>query len=657
MYSCHCLYYIFISACIRVLIRSLYTCVHAHLHNEALVSLVSLQTDNGAAQPEPTALKPKRKPPAVPAGKKVEETISSSSTHTAVGQEKVTQPVQARRQEQIDGGKDKEPAKAVSVPRRRAPGVPAGSRKPRSHMPNEGGERARPARPPQQLRRMRPIPPPPSMPCPPPPIKPRTKLQQKQHSSSDDQLSEPRKEAISSSAPSSVAPVPAERKKASTSISAILQAAVEGDDTDTKAETREDPPAANPPVVAARQPLNKEDSVTVPLPAATDEAKQPPRKLPKPPVLPKTKAAVNAWKHRISSSSLTEEVELGAEGSDGASTQRTKTGTVAMAAGKQEGGKGQGGKPALAPKPKPPARFSSLSDAVETSTDPTDANNTHKEANKPESAPLEAIAEKNAAGVVKPSHSPPLPRPREPGSTDGEEIVESSKKPTATAEPNKKEEVADKGRRLSQTGEKPAVPKKPDSLVKATRRQPPAPPPGSPISVPQRRGSPLTVRKYKPPRPLQVPKLAKQTTAESTTSDGVEVPPGSQQSVAALGRPSSAKEKPARPPPPTFTAQPRNVPNTSTFFLGTVPTPAPRKNISKPADAAPEVEGEGRGDADLRSLKRVISPYTARHPDELTIRMGDSISELEPPNSTGMCYGMLDNGQTGLYPSDCVENW
>ena len=467
-----------------------------------------------------------------------------------MGQEKATRPVPVGAQEQNVAGKEQEATKAVLVPRRRAPGVPAGKRKPRSQTPHERHERARSARPAQQLRRMRPIPPPPSMPCPPPPIKPRTKLKQKQHSSSDNQPSEPA--AISSSAPSSMAPIPAERKKANSSITAILQAALDEDDTGAKAETRAAPSAASPPVVAARQLPKKEDTVTARPPASTNGTTEPPQKQkpPKPPVLPKTKAAVDAWK-RLSTSSFTEEVESGAEGVD--RTRQTKKGTGATATDVQEGGKVQGSKPVPAPKPRPPARFSSLSDTAEASANLPDATHTRKEADKPQPASLETIAEKNNAGVVKPSYSPPLPKPRDPGTADEGKPTEGPTKAPATAELNKTEDVADKGRRVSQTGEKPAVPKKPDSLVKATRRQPPAPPPGSPVLGPQQqRGSPFTVRKYKPARPPQLPKLAKQTAAESTTNDAVSVPPGSQPAVGAVEHPAPAKEKPARPPPPTF---------------------------------------------------------------------------------------------------------
>lgn len=624
--------------------------------NVITLLLLSLQTDSRDAQHETTSLKPKRKPPAVPAAKKTEDSAPSSS-HVAVEQ-KATQPVPVVRREQTDGGKDQEPAKAASVPRRRAPGIPAGRRKPRrSQMPREGDERAHPARPPQQLRRMRPIPPPPSMACPPPPIKPRTKLMQRQRNLSDDQLSEAGKEAISSSAPSSMAPVPAERKKASSSISAILLGALEEDSTNAKTETKVASSAANPPVVASRQLSKKEDPVTAPPPAPASETKVTQQKPPKPPVLPKTKAAVAAWKRRLSSSSFTDEAELGEESADGTRTRQAKTEIVATATDTRKGAKVQGGKPVPSPKPRPPARLSSLSDAL------SDATGTPKEVGKSPSPPLEAIAEKSSAGGVKPSYSPPLPKPRETGAADGGKLTGGSTEPTASGEPTKKADVADKGRKLSQSGEKPAVPKKPDSLVNATRRQPPAPPPGSPVLVPHRRGSPFVVRKYKPPRPLQLPKLAKQT-AESATNDNVSTSPGSQHLVGTVPPPAPVKEKPARPPPPTvptqpqtFKAQPRNVPNTSTFFLGAVPSPAPRKTVATSAEVAPEVDGKDGGDAELRNLKRVISPYTAQHPDELTIRLGDCLSELEPANSRGMCYGMLDNGQTGLYPADCIENW
>ena len=51
----------------------------------------------------------------------------------------------------------------------------------------------------------------------------------------------------------------------------------------------------------------------------------------------------------------------------------------------------------------------------------------------------------------------------------------------------------------------------------------------------------------------------------------------------------------------------------------------------------------------------MISPYIARESDQLTLSVGDSVSEIKPSNKAGFCYGMLDNGQTGLYLSDCVE--
>ena len=597
---------------------------------------------------KPTSRKPKRKPPAVPTAKKVEEKASSSGTPPVARQEKATQPVQVTGREQTDGGK--EPVKAASAPRRRAPGVPANKQKSRSRT-SEGSDKARPTRPPPQLRRMRPIPPPPSAPCPPPPIKPRTKLQQKQRSSSEDQPPEPQKEAISA-----VAPVPVERKtKATPSISAILQSVLEGDDTDVTTAAGAASSGASPPVTA-RQPPKKEDSIVPPPSSAAEEAKEPQRKLPKPPVKPKTKAAVAAWR-RISSSSLSEQAEVGAEGVDGTTTQQTETETGGVVAtGAQEGKPGKGNKPDIAPKPKPPARQSSLSLTADTSTNLTNPTGAPKATEKPQPTSLEAIAEKDKTDDAKPTHPTPLPGSGESGAV-GEPKAAEGNKPTASSEPKKTVDVADKGRQLSQSGEKPAVPKKPDALVKAPRRQPPAPPPGSPVSVPQRRGSPFGARRPKPARPIQLPKLDRHTTAESTTNDGVAEASSPQRSPSISSRPGSGKEKPARPPPPTF-AKPRNVPNTSTFFLGAVPTPVPRKNVPKPAEVPSVVEGdENNDDAELRNLKRVISPYTARNPDELTIKMGDCISELEPPNIRGFCFGMLDNGQTGLYPSDCVENW
>ena len=281
--------------------------------------------------------------------------------------------------------------------------------------------------------------------------------------------------------------------------------------------------------------------------------------------------------------------------------------------------------PKPVPRPRPPPRGSSLSSVVVTGVEKSDTQTTpHDDTSNVDSSRMEntlhgdeGVHDDNTKTADLRSETKPL------GSTS----IDSPSQPVVAQVPDSKpQEKSSK----SNPPAKPSPPKaKPKIVLKSPGRVPPAPPTTSRqkniVTVPQ---------KVKVVRPVRSPVVGEtvEPTKQSTSTADVSSMPGS----------VDLKGKPPRPPPPRT----QNVPNTSTFF----PTPVPRTKVTDPASSSEQ-------EPPSANLRRVISPYVARESDQLTLNLGDSVSEIKPANKAGFCYGMLDNGQTGLYPSDCVEIW
>ena len=473
----------------------------------------------------------------------------------------------------------------------------------------------RSAPPPPNLKGKRPIPPPPTTPCPPPPVRPRTKLPKSQPA---DPVVAPL--AVSRKA---AAPVPTPREPL------VIQ------ETPKSAEATL---SVTPQSAAAPSP--KPRKVLLQNTATTKEAiVEKPTKNPKPAIL-KPKPKVNpasfkrkdesAKKAKITKDLISGPVVLEQADKDQKKVKQPETSEVTKAnqpnsistkETEKEGTLSENDSKvaptdqsienkiemkAPTPKPRPPARNSSLhpvsltADGSSSSVEGASTSPTIKDL--PPSPYEEVVLE------ARPSYPPPT--------------LSQKVETLASTQQNVEEKKEASSRR-------PSVPKKPAKPVKAPRK------------IPSSQKQPVTSAvKPKPSRPTQPPKIGK--TIES---------------------PTFPKKKPARPPLPAIAtisatepvtqSAPVNIPDTSTFFLGL--KPAPQQSPKEGGVAT--LEGEGSDHPGFKNLRRVISPYTAQRKEELTIKIGDTISELEPANGNGYSFGMLDNGQTGLYPSDCVEKW
>lgn len=97
----------------------------------------------------------------------------------------------------------------------------------------------------------------------------------------------------------------------------------------------------------------------------------------------------------------------------------------------------------------------------------------------------------------------------------------------------------------------------------------------------------------------------------------------------------ATKPKPDRPPPPKFTS-----PNDSEK----IPTRAYTVSSTSDVKQEPRIK-----------LRRAKFSYIAKKTGELSFNKGDVLTEMEPKNKNGMCYGMLDNGTSGFYQAKFVE--
>ena len=134
----------------------------------------------------------------------------------------------------------------------------------------------------------------------------------------------------------------------------------------------------------------------------------------------------------------------------------------------------------------------------------------------------------------------------------------------------------------------------------------------------------------------QVPKRRKKSTspeAEPPASSPVKSP--------------SVKPKPERPPPPKFNSPKDPVKDTIKTEDPVKPEVIPRAHTtSSKADVEQETHVK---------LRRARCSYIAKKTGELSFNKGDILTEMEPKNKNGMCYGMLDNGTSGFYQAKFVE--
>ena len=100
---------------------------------------------------------------------------------------------------------------------------------------------------------------------------------------------------------------------------------------------------------------------------------------------------------------------------------------------------------------------------------------------------------------------------------------------------------------------------------------------------------------------------------------------------------SPTKPKPERPPPPKFSS-PQDPVKPEVILRA--------HTISSRDDVAAKTRVK---------LRRAKCSYIAKKTGELSFNKGDVLTEMEPKNKNGMCYGMLDNGTSGFYQDKFVE--
>ncbi|XP_052077238.1 uncharacterized protein DDB_G0284459-like isoform X2 [Mytilus californianus] len=109
--------------------------------------------------------------------------------------------------------------------------------------------------------------------------------------------------------------------------------------------------------------------------------------------------------------------------------------------------------------------------------------------------------------------------------------------------------------------------------------------------------------------------------------------------------------KPKRPPPP-------KTPPASPV------TDSPTAITFSPDYSSNHIQEDGHlqiNDTDNRQnagslLKKAITSYTAQNEDELSFQEGSFIQEISQDDESGICVGMLPNGDTGLYHRSFVED-
>ena len=132
------------------------------------------------------------------------------------------------------------------------------------------------------------------------------------------------------------------------------------------------------------------------------------------------------------------------------------------------------------------------------------------------------------------------------------------------------------------------------------------------------------------------------------------------------------KVPPIRPPPPkvqlssTAIVTKRRSPDSVTGETSTPLSPSsdpthtssslPASVGSSPAHSASSASSPPRPTSPQTptNFYRAKTDYTAQSPSELSLHVGDILIEIDRPTPT-MYYGMLDDGNTGLFPSSAVE--
>ncbi|XP_071125571.1 serine-rich adhesin for platelets-like isoform X6 [Mytilus edulis] len=108
--------------------------------------------------------------------------------------------------------------------------------------------------------------------------------------------------------------------------------------------------------------------------------------------------------------------------------------------------------------------------------------------------------------------------------------------------------------------------------------------------------------------------------------------------------------KPKRPPPPKTppTSPVTDSPKTITFSPNY--SSIPEGGHLQINDTGDNRQNEGS------LLKKAITSYTAQNEDELSFQEGSFIQEISQDDESGVCVGMLPNGDTGLYHKSFVED-
>lgn len=121
--------------------------------------------------------------------------------------------------------------------------------------------------------------------------------------------------------------------------------------------------------------------------------------------------------------------------------------------------------------------------------------------------------------------------------------------------------------------------------------------------------------------------------------------------LARTGSGDHNKRTPSHPPP--LVQQSITASANGTTPTGHTPQSLPASTGSSPAHSAMSPSRSTSPQLPT-TFYRAKWDHTAQSPSELTFHVGDILVEIDRPTS-GMCYGMLDDGTTGLFPASAVE--
>ena len=301
------------------------------------------------------------------------------------------------------------------------------------------------------------------------------------------------------------------------------------------------------------------------------------------------------------------------------------------------------------PKPPPPARSSSLHQRTRHRITPTTADPARDDVDSPDSQET-ADAVRNLRSAP-PSHPPPLrpatagsegsrsdppsfPPPQRPSETQPNTVPETSMTTPGETEPPsgmaRSNSLKARGsqlmrslKKMVQKSEAREEGEEPESPTKGQRSKEAEVIQNMDVESPrpQKKGAGLPAR---PPPP----RLSRQTSEERGRVTPARPPPPKRTSTPSLITTNTAKQEPDHTP-----SSPIVVGNTS---------PAHSAGSRSVSPQPPS------------TFYRVKSEYKAQSSEELTLHVGDILVELDRP-SPDMCYGMLDDGTTGLFPAAAVE--